>query len=125
MSEDGLIAWGSNTLPRKPTAMDRVSIRRLMFVLEKRIREATREVQSELAFDYEYDLNKRFPNKWLHAVMDVLDVFHEARGLDRSVIYLREVRPDYFKADIEVKAKPVLDFIKLNFVVQWVEDDEI
>jgi phage tail sheath protein FI len=33
---DGYVVWGNKTLQRKPTALDRINVRRLMFVIEKK-----------------------------------------------------------------------------------------
>lgn len=41
---EGFVVWGQKTLQRRPTALDRVNVRRLMFVLEKRIRSASRQL---------------------------------------------------------------------------------
>jgi hypothetical protein len=41
---DGFVIWGQKTLQRRPTALDRVNVRRLMFVIEKRIRAASRQL---------------------------------------------------------------------------------
>jgi len=40
----GFVIWGQKTLQRLPTALDRVNVRRLMFVLEKQIRVAARQL---------------------------------------------------------------------------------
>lgn len=40
----GFVIWGQKTLQRLPTAFDRVNVRRLLFVLEKRIRVAARQL---------------------------------------------------------------------------------
>jgi hypothetical protein len=39
---EGFMIWGQKTLQRLPTALDRVSVRRLMFYLEKRVRQECR-----------------------------------------------------------------------------------
>ena len=44
---DGFVIWGQKTLQRRPTALDRVNVRRLMLYLEKRIRAATRTLLFE------------------------------------------------------------------------------
>lgn len=41
---EGFIIWGQKTLQRRPTALDRINVRRMMFVIEKRIRAATRQL---------------------------------------------------------------------------------
>jgi hypothetical protein len=41
------VVWGQKTLQRRPTALDRVNVRRLMFTIEKRIRTASRSLLFE------------------------------------------------------------------------------
>lgn len=43
----GFLIWGQKTLQRKPTALDRVNVRRLMFYLEKRVRTDARNLLFE------------------------------------------------------------------------------
>lgn len=44
---DGFVIWGQKTLQRTPTALDRISVRRLMFYIEKSIRSASRALLFE------------------------------------------------------------------------------
>lgn len=44
---DGFLVWGQKTLQRRPTALDRVNVRRLMFYLEKNIRTQSRALLFE------------------------------------------------------------------------------
>ena len=54
---EGFVVWGQKTLQRRPTALDRVNVRRLMFVIEKRIRQASRQ----LLFDpHDDELRQKF-----------------------------------------------------------------
>jgi len=41
------VVWGQKTLQRRPTALDRVNVRRLMIVAEKRVRVASRQLLFE------------------------------------------------------------------------------
>jgi hypothetical protein len=43
----GFVIWGQKTLQRRPTALDRVNVRRLMFYIEKTIRVAARQLLFE------------------------------------------------------------------------------
>lgn len=45
--DTGFIAFGQKTLQRKPTALDRINVRRLLFSIEKRIRVASRSLLFE------------------------------------------------------------------------------
>lgn len=54
---EGFVVWGQKTLQRRPTALDRVNVRRLLFYLEKRIRVAARQ----LLFDpHDDELRQKF-----------------------------------------------------------------
>jgi len=54
---EGFVIWGQKTLQRRPTALDRVNVRRLMFYVEKRIRTASRQ----LLFDpHDDELRQKF-----------------------------------------------------------------
>jgi hypothetical protein len=54
---EGFVVWGQKTLQRRPTALDRVNVRRLMFYIEKRIRTASRQ----LLFDpHDEQLRQKF-----------------------------------------------------------------
>lgn len=54
---EGFVIWGQKTLQRRPTALDRVNVRRLMFYIEKRIRAASRQ----LLFDpHDDELRQKF-----------------------------------------------------------------
>lgn len=54
---EGFVVWGQKTLQRRPTALDRVNVRRLMFYIEKRIRTAARQ----LLFDpHDEELRQKF-----------------------------------------------------------------
>lgn len=47
VGSDGFVVWGQKTLQRRPTALDRISVRRMMFYIEKRIRATTRQLLFE------------------------------------------------------------------------------
>lgn len=54
---NGFVIWGQKTMQRRPTALDRVNVRRLMFYIEKRIRVASRQ----LLFDpHDDELRQKF-----------------------------------------------------------------
>lgn len=54
---EGFVVWGQKTMQRRPTALDRVNVRRLMFYIEKRIRAASRQ----LLFDpHDDELRQKF-----------------------------------------------------------------
>lgn len=72
---DGFLVWGQKTLQRRPTALDRVNVRRLMFVIEKRIRAASRQ----LLFDPHDDILR---NKFVRIATAILTEIQVGRGVD-------------------------------------------
>lgn len=72
---DGFVIWGQKTLQRRPTALDRVNVRRLMFVIEKRIRAASRQ----LLFD-PHDTILR--EKFVRIATDILSEIQVGRGIN-------------------------------------------
>jgi len=71
----GFVIWGQKTLQRTPTALDRVNVRRLMFVIEKRIRVAARQ----LLFDPHDDILR---SKFVRIATSILTEIQVGRGVD-------------------------------------------
>lgn len=89
---DGFVVWGQKTMQRTPTALDRVNVRRLMFVLEKRIRSAARE----LLFDPHDEI---FRDRFVQLAKSILQEVQTARGITDFII----------KADEELNTQDVID----------------
>jgi hypothetical protein len=89
---DGFFVWGQKTLQRRPTALDRVNVRRLMLTLEKRVRSATRNLLFE---PHDAALRRQF----VLIVDSILSEVKIQRGLN-----------DYFiKCDDEINTSDVID----------------
>ena len=86
------VVWGQKTLQRKPTALDRVNVRRLMFVIEKRIRAASRI----LLFEPHDEI---FRQKFITIATKILEQVQVGRGLTDFII----------KADTELNTPDVID----------------
>jgi hypothetical protein len=71
----GFVIWGQKTLQRRPTALDRVNVRRLMFVIEKRIRSASRQ----LLFDPHDEILRQ---KFVRVSTAILTEIQVGRGVD-------------------------------------------
>jgi hypothetical protein len=89
---DGFVIWGQKTLQRTPTALDRVNVRRLLFVCEKRIRVASRS----LLFDPHDDI---FRAKFVALASDILREIQVGRGINAFIV----------KADTELNTPDVID----------------
>lgn len=89
---DAFMVWGQKTLQRRPTALDRVNVRRLMFYLEKSIRVASRD----LLFDPNDDV---FQRKFVSIATQILREVQVGRGVTDFII----------KADAELNTPDVVD----------------
>lgn len=86
------VVWGQKTLQRKPTALDRVNVRRLMFVIEKRIRAASRALLFE-------PHDEQFRSRFVDIATGILQDIQVGRGLTAFII----------KADAELNTPDVID----------------
>jgi len=86
------VVWGQKTLQRRPTALDRVNVRRLMFVIEKRIRQASRSLLFE-------PHDEQFRARFIDIATAILQEIQVGRGLTDFII----------KADAELNTPDVID----------------
>lgn len=114
---DGFYVWGNKTLQRKPTKLDRVSVRRLMFYLEKHI---SRESE-KLLFDPHDEI---FRARFVSLATNILREVQIGRGIyDFKIQADEEINtPDVidrneFRARIGVQPIPAAEFIFLEFSV--------
>jgi hypothetical protein len=89
---DGFVIWGQKTLQRRPTALDRVNVRRLMFVIEKRIRAASRQ----LLFDPHDEILRQ---KFIRIATAILSEIQVGRGINDFRV----------KCDAELNTPDVID----------------
>jgi hypothetical protein len=89
---EGFVIWGQKTLQRRPTALDRVNVRRLMFVIEKRIRAASRQ----LLFDPHDDILRQ---KFVRIATAILSEIQVGRGVNDFRV----------KCDTEINTPDVID----------------
>ena len=75
----GFVIWGQKTLQRLPTALDRVNVRRLMFVLEKEIRVAARQ----LLFDPHDSILEA---KFVRIATAILTQIQVGRGIEKFIV---------------------------------------
>jgi hypothetical protein len=111
------VVWGQKTLQRKPTALDRVNVRRLMFVIEKRIRAASRV----LLFEPHDEI---FRQRFIQIATGILEQVQVGRGLTDFIIKADEElnTPDVidrneFRARIGVQPTRAVEFMFLEFSI--------
>lgn len=111
------VVWGQKTLQRRPTALDRVNVRRLMFVLEKRIRAASRS----LLFEPHDEI---FHERFIKIATRILSEVQIGRGLTDFIIQadFELNTPDVidrneFRARIGIQPTRAVEFIFIEFSI--------
>lgn len=114
---DGFVIFGQKTLQRRPTALDRVNVRRLMFAIEKRIRSRSRS----LLFDPHDEV---FRQKFVSIASGILREIQVSRGVNDFIIQADEEinTPDVidrneFRARIGIQPIRAAEFIYVEFSV--------
>lgn len=114
---EGFLVWGQKTLQRRPTALDRVNVRRLMFYIEKKIRGASRT----LLFDPNDDT---FQRKFVVLATEILREVQVGRGVtdfrikaDAELNTPDVVDRNEFRAQIGVQPTRAAEFIFLEFSI--------
>lgn len=113
----GFLVWGQKTLQRRPTALDRVNVRRLMFVIEKRIRAASRQ----LLFDPHDEILRQ---KFVRIATAILQEIQVGRGVNDFRIQCDEElnTPDVIdrnelRARVGVQPIRAAEFIFIEFSI--------
>jgi hypothetical protein len=116
------LVWGQKTMQRLPTALDRVNVRRLMFVIEKKIRIASRH----MLFDPH---DETFNTKFTNMCSRILDEIKVGRGLYEYIIKADSQinTPDVidrneFRANIGIQPTKAVEFMFLTFSIHRTGD---
>ena len=116
------VVWGQKTMQRLPSALDRVNVRRCMFVIEKEIRQASRHML--------FDPNDAiFEAKFVSMCSTILDAIKVGRGIyDYKIVADASVNtPDVmdrneFRANIGIQPEKAVEFMFLTFSVNKTGD---
>jgi len=113
----GFVVFGQKTLQRRPTALDRVNVRRLMFYIEKKIRTSSRV----LLFDPNDDAFRR---TFTRIAEEILREVRVGRGLNDYIIQADTTlnTPDVidrneFRARIGVQPTRAAEFMFIEFSI--------
>jgi hypothetical protein len=119
---DGFLIWGQKTLQRQPTALDRVNVRRCMFVCEKKIRAASRI----MLFDPNDDI---FRSTFTTMADNILKEIKVGRGLYDYIILADTTinTPDVidrneFRARIGIQPTRAAEFMFIEFSIHRTGD---
>lgn len=119
----GFVIWGQKTLQRNPTALDRINVRRLMFVIEKRIKNVSRQ----LLFDPHDEVLRA---KFVRLATAILTEVQVGRGIDDFRVFCDESlnTPDVIdrnelRARIGVIPIRAAEFIFIEFSIHRTNSD--
>jgi hypothetical protein len=119
---DGFVIFGQKTLQRRPTALDRVNVRRLMLTVEKRIRSASRALIFE-------PNDQVFREKFVNIATGILREVVVGRGITDFRVQADEElnTPDVidrneFRARIGIQPTRAAEFIFLEFSIHRTGD---
>lgn len=113
----GTILWGDKTLLSKPSAFDRINVRRLFIAIEKTVEKSAKQQLFEQNDSYTRSAFVNMVEPYLRSVKG-------RRGISDYYVVCDETNnpPDAigrneFRADVYVKPIHSINFIQLNFVV--------
>jgi len=115
-NNEGTVLWGDKTLLAKPSAFDRINVRRLFIVLEKAISTASKY--------FLFEFNDRFTREqFKNMVNPYLKFVQSRRGIQDFLVVCDEtnntpyiIDSNSFVADIYIKPNRSINWIYLNFV---------
>lgn len=113
----GFLVWGQKTLQRRPTALDRINVRRMLFVAEKRIRRSGRSILFE---PHDDELRARF----IRIASGILEEIKIGRGLydyrvqcDTELNTNDVIDRNEMRARIGVQPERAAEFLFIEFSV--------
>jgi len=113
---DGTILYGDKTLLSKPSAFDRINVRRLFIVLEKSIARASKFSLFEFNDEFTRAAFLALVNPFLRDVQGRRGIFDFRVVADGTNNTQQVVDANQFIGDIYIKPARSINFIQLNFV---------
>ncbi|MDO4842963.1 MAG: phage tail sheath C-terminal domain-containing protein, partial [Phoenicibacter congonensis] len=114
---NGIVIWGQKTGQRRPTALDRVNVRRLMNAIKRVIVDATQY--------YVFEQNDSFTwSRWVDMVEPKLDVIKNNRGIydyqvvmDETTVTEDDLVNYTMPGVVKIKPTRAAEFIPLTFSI--------
>lgn len=115
--QDGIVIWGQRTLQRKPSALDRINVRRLLIMLKKAIAASTRYTTFEPNDEFTW-------SEWTGMVEPYLEGIKNDRGLydyfvqmDDTVVTDQDIDQNHLPGKVYLKPTKTAEFITLDFIL--------
>jgi len=113
---NGVILYGDKTLLARPSAFDRINVRRLFIVLEKAIAIAAKSTLFELNDEYTRAQFKNLVEPYLRDVKGRRGIYDFRVICDESNNTPERIDRNEFWGDIYIKPARSINFIQLNFI---------
>jgi phage tail sheath protein FI len=123
----GVVLYGDKTLLNKPSAFDRINVRRLFIVLEKAIAKAAQSSLFEMNDDFTRAAFRNLVEPYLRDIQGRRGIYDFRVVCDTTNNTPEVIDRNEFRGDIYIKPARSINFIQLNFVAvrTGVEFDEI
>jgi|NOAtaT_7_FD_contig_81_1527744_length_2949_multi_7_in_0_out_0_1 phage tail sheath protein FI len=115
-SGQGTILYGDRTATSKPSAFDRINVRRLFIVLEKAISQVAKTTLFEFNDDFTRTQFRNIVNPYLREVQGRRGITDFLVVCDTTNNTPEVIDRNEFRGDIYVKPVRSINFIQLNFV---------
>jgi hypothetical protein len=116
MKGEGILLYGDKTLLAKPSAFDRINVRRLFIVLKKAIARASKYFLFEFNDDFTRTQFRSIVNPYLRDVQGRRGIYAFEVRCDESNNTPEVIDRNEFIGDIYIKPARSINFITLNFV---------
>jgi hypothetical protein len=112
----GIVLYGDKTLLSRPSAFDRINVRRLFIVLEKTISQMAQSQLFEFNDDFTRSQFRNTVNPFLQDVKSRRGIYDFAVICDTTNNTPEVIDQNQFVGDIYIKPARSINFIQLNFV---------
>ena len=112
----GTVLYGDKTLLAKPSAFDRINVRRLFIVLEKAIARAAKSTLFEFNDEFTRSMFVNMVEPYLRDVQGRRGIYDYKVVCDETNNTAEVIDSNRFVGDIYIKPARAINFIQLNFV---------
>lgn len=113
----GFVVMGQNTLQRKPTATDRINVRRMLIYVEKTLSSFANGLLFEPNNKQTWEAFKRFANPFLQGVKDGQGVYDYLVKCDETTNTPIDIDQSRMNVFVYLKPTKTAEFITLNFAI--------
>jgi len=112
----GIVLFGDKTALAKPSALDRINVRRLFIIIERALTEAARNLIGEFNDEFTRSSFRNLVNQFMRSIQARRGVVDFRVVCDETNNTAQVIDNNQFVADIFIKPSKSINFIQLNFV---------